>query len=173
MEEIEIPTEGLSDEINDKAGEATERKEMKWVLFVAISTALMAVFAAIGGLMAGHYSEDAMRHQIKASDQWAFYQAKGIKADIRELQPQLFPGSLASDSLRAQQAEIMKKAKEEEEESEVAASKHELLAPAVTLLQISIAISAIAIITNKKFLWLSGIALAAAGLIFFVWALVS
>ncbi|HMG83171.1 MAG TPA: DUF4337 family protein, partial [Ferruginibacter sp.] len=62
-------------------------------------------------------------------------------------------------------------AKEEEEESEVAASKHELLAPAVTLLQISIAISAIAIITGKKFLWLAGIALAAGGLFFFVWAL--
>ncbi|HMG81771.1 MAG TPA: DUF4337 family protein, partial [Ferruginibacter sp.] len=111
MEEIEIPLESVNDEINDRAEEAAEKKEVKWILFVAISTALMAVFAAIGGLMAGHYSEDAMRHQIKASDQWAFYQAKGIKADIRELQPQLFKGNASSDSLRSQQAVIMKKAK--------------------------------------------------------------
>src|ERR1700679_2325718 len=107
MEEIEIPTEGLTEQINDKAEEAAERKEMKWILFVAISTAIMAVFAAIGGLMAGHYSEEAMIHQIKASDQWSFYQAKGIKADIRSLQPQLFTGNKSVDSLKAQQDVIM------------------------------------------------------------------
>ncbi len=172
MEEIEVPTEGLTEQINDKAAESAEKKEMKWILFVAISTAIMAVFAAIGGLMAGHYSEEAMIHQIKASDQWAFYQAKGIKADIRKIQPQLFTGSASADSLKAQQADILEKAKHEEEESQVAADKHELLAPAVTLLQIAIAISAIAIVTNKKFLWIAGIILALTGLVFFILTLI-
>jgi Domain of unknown function (DUF4337) len=171
MEEIEVPTEGLHEQINEKAGEAFEKKEMKWVLFVAISTALMAVFAAIGGLTAGHYSDEAMIKQIKASDQWAFFQAKGIKADIRALQPAAFPNSTPTDSLKKEQAVIMEKAKSYEEESQEDLDKHEILARSVTLLQISIAISAIAIITNKKFLWLAGIALAAAGLFFFAHAL--
>jgi hypothetical protein len=171
MEEIEVPTEGLHEQINEKAEEAFEKKEMKWILFVAISTALMAVFAAIGGLMAGHYSDDAMIQQIKASDQWAFYQAKGIKADIRSIKPEAFPMSTPTDSLKKEQAVIMEKAKADEEESEADLEKHSILARSVTLLQISIAISAIAIITQKKFLWIAGIILAAGGLFSFFHAL--
>ncbi len=80
MEEIEIPTEHLHEQINEHAGE-----EKRWTLYLAISTAFMAVFAAIAGLIAGHYSNEALIEQIKASDQWAYYQAKGIKAEIAEL----------------------------------------------------------------------------------------
>ena len=43
MEEIEIPTEHLHETINESAREEKE----KWVLFVALSTAFIAVLAAI------------------------------------------------------------------------------------------------------------------------------
>ena len=48
-EEIEIPTEHLSEEIQERA----EEKKDKWTLYVALSTALMAVLAAVAGLLAG------------------------------------------------------------------------------------------------------------------------
>src|SRR5580704_3488163 len=78
MEEIEIPTEHLNEEINENA---EERKE-KWALYVALSTAFMAVLAAIAGLLSGHHVNEAMIEQIKSSDQWAFYQSKSIKSEI-------------------------------------------------------------------------------------------
>src|ERR1700678_1316904 len=94
MEEIEVPTEHLHEAINEKAEEAKEKKEEKgWSMMVAISTAIMAVFAAIAGLMAGDHANEAMFLQIKASvqtikasDQWAYYQAKGIKGEIKSFQ---------------------------------------------------------------------------------------
>ena len=52
---------------------------------IAISTALMAVFAAMASLLAGHHADEAVIEQIRASDQWAFYQAKGIKDEILSL----------------------------------------------------------------------------------------
>src|ERR1700733_12505758 len=80
MEEIEVPTEHLQEHITESAKESTE----KWSMYAAVSTAFMAVFAALGSLMAGHHSNEALIQQIKASDQWSYYQAKGIKYEITE-----------------------------------------------------------------------------------------
>ena len=52
---------------------------------IAISTALMAVFAAMASLLAGRHADEAVIEQIKASDKWAFFQAKGIKDEIISL----------------------------------------------------------------------------------------
>lgn len=84
MEDVEIPTEHLHEKIQEKSEEM--HNACGWFRFVAISTALMAVFAAISGLIAGHYSNEALIDQIQTSDQWSFYQAKGIKAEIKTLE---------------------------------------------------------------------------------------
>src|ERR1700710_2984306 len=98
MEDIEVPTEHLHEEINEHAKEGK-----RWSLYLAISTAFMAVFAAIAGLMAGHYSNEALIEQIKASDQWAYYQAKGIKAEIAAFNP-------AKDTMRIEKYKTEQKA---------------------------------------------------------------
>jgi len=80
MEEIEIPTEHLHEQLNESAHENAER----WILMVALTAALLAVLAAITALLAGHYANEAMIEQIQASDQWSYYQAKGIKSAVLE-----------------------------------------------------------------------------------------
>ena len=76
MEEQETPLEDVHEGIHHHAEHAKE----SWVLGVALSTALIAAIAAIASLLAGDYVNEAMLEQIKASDHWAHYQAKGIKA---------------------------------------------------------------------------------------------
>src|ERR1700755_1477254 len=78
MEEIEVPTEHLHEEIQERA----EEKKEKWTLYVALSTAFMAVLAAVAGLLAGHHANEALIERVKASDQWNYYQAKNLKAEI-------------------------------------------------------------------------------------------
>ena len=85
MEDIEIPTEHLHEAIKEKVEEHSGGEGNKSILYIAISTALMAVFAAIAGLLAGHHSNEALIEQVKASDQWAWYQAKTIKVAIMGL----------------------------------------------------------------------------------------
>jgi alpha-galactosidase/6-phospho-beta-glucosidase family protein len=169
MEEIEVPTEHLHETILEKAEEALkETKGVSWSMYVAISTALMAVFAAISGLMAGHHSNEALIDQIKASDQWAYYQAKGIKAEIKSLQVNAAiasPGDVAK--YKKEQEEIRKQAEEAETSSKQHLEKHVNLAKAVTLFQIAIAISAISMLTRKKFLWVVSLAITLVGLFFF------
>ena len=167
MEEIEVPTEHLHETIQERVEEAVEKNEKKYGMLIAISTALMAVLAAMSSLLAGHHSDEAVIEQIRASDQWAFYQAKGIKNEILSL-------SAAADKenrsakYRSEEAEIKNRAMEFEAASHMHLEHHEILARAVTLFQISIAISAIAILTKKRFLWFVGLGISCFGLFFFV-----
>ena len=165
MEDIEVPTEHLHETIQEKAAEL---KEKGWFRFVAISTALMAVFAAISGLMAGHYSNEALIEQIQASDQWSFYQAKGIKAEIKTIQT----ANINADTslvarYKVEQVEIKHKAEELANNSKLFLKKHVSLAQAVTFFQIAIAISAISMLTKKKSLWIASLLISVAGLVLF------
>ena len=165
MEEMEVPTEHLSDEINEKAEEA--RQQRKWSFYVAISTALMAVFAAVTSLMAGHHSNEALIEQIKASDQWNYYQAKGIKAEILGLSA-TSPDTMKIKKYNTDQQSIKEIAEDHEKKSEEHLQKHVILARSVTLFQIAIAISAISVLTGKRPLWYFSIVLALVGAGFFV-----
>jgi len=175
MEEIEIPTEHLTETIQEKVEEEMkkeEKNETSWSMYVAISTAFMAVFAAISGLMAGHHSNEALIEQIKASDQWAYYQAKGIKGEIKALEVSLSKAVPADvDKYKKEQEEIKKLAEEAQAASKHELGEHIILSRAVTLFQISIAISAIAILTKRKQLWWLSMIIASGGLVFFLWGL--
>ena len=64
---------------------ADEKKE-KWLNWLALTTLIFSAAATLGSSKAGGYSSKSMGEQIKASDQWAFYQAKSIKQHTFELQ---------------------------------------------------------------------------------------
>jgi Domain of unknown function (DUF4337) len=178
MEEIEIPTEHLHEEIQEKA---EERKE-KWILFVALSTAFMAVLAAVAGLLAGHHANEALIERVKASDQWSFYQSKNLKEEIAvnsdKLLHALSTRPVTEDNAQniaryeKEKAEIKEKAEEAEKSSEWHLSRHVPLATAVTAFQIAIAISAIAILTKKRRLWYGGLLLTLGGIVFLLMGII-
>lgn len=171
MEEIEVPTEHLHETIEERVEEAIHKEEKKGSMYIAISTALMAVLAALASLLAGHHSDEALIEQIKASDQWALYQAKGIKAEIMSLVPASAKTDSAVAHYKGDQVESQKSAREAEDASHKHLASHAVLARAVTMFQISIAISAIAILTRRKPLWWVSIAVSGVGLVFFVMGL--
>jgi len=171
MSELEVPTEHLHEAIHEKAHESHDR----WSMKIALSTALIAVFAAITGLLAEHQANEALISQIKASDQWAYYQAKGIKGEIYNaageiLSAQNVPLSEEKqkkiDKYKKEQIEIKAKAEELQNESSIRLVKHSKLSLGITLFQIAIAISAIAILTRKRFLWHIGLVFSLVGLVF-------
>src|ERR1700735_553807 len=81
MAEIEDYSESIHDQSNEHAHHILEEGKEKWVLYVALTTAIIAVLAAITGLIANDHADEAMLAQIKSSDQWAFYEAKSIKSE--------------------------------------------------------------------------------------------
>ena len=170
-EEIEVPIEKLHESIQEEAEKARE----KWVFMVALSTAILAVFAAVCSLMAGHHSNEALIERVQASDQWAYYQAKGIKAAVLESKIEtlqaLSKQTSAKDeekvkSYKKEQREIEEQAKEKERSSSSHLAAHNILAKAVTVFQIAIAVSAISVLTRRKWLWYGSGVLGLMGLIF-------
>ena len=180
-EEIEVPVEHLHEAIHEAAhGHGAPAHGTSFNMLVALSSALLAVVAAVSALMAGHFANEAMIEQIHASDHWAFFQAKSIKSSILQSKIELLTGlgkpSGASDEQKiadyaTEQKDISKKAKDLEKESEHHMQQHQVLARTVTLLQIAIALSAIAVLTKKKPLWYMSLVGGAAGIYFLVQAL--
>lgn len=171
-----MPTEHLQEAIHEKAEEKKEERE-KWALGVALSTAVMAVLAAIAGLLSGHHVNEAMIEQIKSSDQWAFYQSKSIKSEVasqsdkilRSISSKPFEeNSIEIARYEKEKADIQKIAEEDAKNSEEHLSRHITLSKAVTIFQIAIAISAIAILTRKKLLWYLAILLTLCGSVFLI-----
>src|SRR4051812_30071489 len=120
MEEIEVPVEHIQEEIHHHA----EHARGTWIAKAALSSAFLAVFAAIASLTAGHHVNEGMMDQIRASDHWGFYQAKSIKASILSARMELLsalqkPTNVADqdklDQYKKEQEEISEKAKEHEQ----------------------------------------------------------
>jgi len=177
-EEIEIDTDSL----REKIAEQQEKHGGSFLRGISLTTALLAALAAIASLKAGAtvnealvLKTDATRIQAQASDQWAYYQAKGIKGAVAqsaintwEAAGKSAPPRLSAETGRysAQQDSISRKAVELEHqrdeksrEAEVLLSQHQIYAPAVALLQIAIALGAIAALTGSRFVWFGSMGL--------------
>jgi hypothetical protein len=175
MEEAEVPLEGLHEHVHHSAEHSTE----SWISGVALSTAILAVLAAIAGLLSGKHANEAMMTQIEAADQWSYYQAKGIKASVLEAKMTL-SGATPNEQDRAkaeryqeEQTEIQNEAKKKQEEAKAHFHQHEILARGVTMFQIAIAIAAISALTKKKRFWFVSMLFGAVGCVFLVLGLIA
>ena len=168
MEEAEVPLEHLHEEVHHTAEHSGE----KWISWVALSTAILAVLAAIAGLLSGKHANEAMMSQIEASDQWSYYQEKSIKAAVLDAKIALSATPSAQDREKtARYQEEESEIKSEAEHKEAAAKsnfhKHEVLARGVTMFQIAIAIAAISALTKKRRFWIVSLICGIAGCVFF------
>jgi hypothetical protein len=193
MPEEALETQELKDKLEEarEAGEGSEEHgggSTPWTMWLSLSTAVIAVLAAIASLEAGANAndaivrkDDAILHQAKADDAWAHYQAAGIKAVIYATQAE---GASRPDLAAKWQAESdrergSQKALKEEAEGEQARveemderSSHKLhvhhqFAKGVTVFQVSIALAAIAALTRRKTMWWISLAAGVAGAGFF------
>jgi hypothetical protein len=167
-EEIEVPTEQLHEHMN----EAAEEHHGSWIARVAVSSAILAVLAAITALLASHHSDEAILEQMKATDQWSYYQAKSIKLSVlqndldqRKDDGKPIPADRAKKvgQYEGDMKEIQDKGDELEQSSASHMQHHVWLARGVTAFQIAIAMGAISVLAKRQKLWLVSLALGALG----------
>jgi Domain of unknown function (DUF4337) len=169
MEEAEVPLEHLHEHMHESAEHSSET----WISWVALSTAVLAVLAAIAGLLSGKHANEAMMSQIQVSDQWSYYQAKSIKAAVLDAKMSLANAADEKDRAKAakyeeEQAEIKSEAEHKEIEAKTNFHKHEVLARGVTMFQIAIAIAAISALTKKPRFWIVSLLFGLVGCVFLV-----
>jgi len=165
-----------------------EEKKEPWLNLLALTTVILAVCATLATFKGGGYSTKTVLSQAQASDEWAHYQAKGIKGNLYEVEvlrlkreielaPKasraLLEKSLADVEKKVakyegEKAEIDKKARGFEA-AKADAQKHG--APfglAVIFLQIAILLSSIAALMKKQPVYWAGLAVGVVGLVYFV-----
>jgi hypothetical protein len=138
---------------------------------VALSTAILAVLAAIAGLLSGKHANEAMMNQIEASDQWSYYQAKSIKAAVLDAKIALSAMPSEKDRERTtkyqeEEAQIKSEAEHKESEAKTNFHRHEVYARGVTMFQIAIAIAAISALTRKPRFWIVSLLFGGVGCVF-------
>jgi len=169
MEGPEVPLEQSQEDMLHHAHAAQE----KWIMGVALTAALLAVLAAITALMAEHHANEAMLDQIRSTDQWNYYQAKGIKASVLNTKAELLDvlgkpenkkdkGKL--EAYGKEQEAIMEAANEMQQASAAHLRHHTILSRSVTFFQVGIAVGAIAVLTKRKQFWLVSVAFGVVGL---------
>jgi hypothetical protein len=171
MEEAEVPLEHLHEQTHHAAKHSGER----WISWVALSTAILAVLAAIASLLSGEHANEAVINQIEASNQWSYYQAKSIKAAVLDAKTAFTGTPDESDqSKRARYEKEQEEIKSEAQRKGAAAKssfhKHEVFARGVTMFQIAIAIAAISALTRKRSFWFVSLVFGAFGCVFLVLA---
>jgi hypothetical protein len=139
---------------------------------LAVLTAVLSTIGAIFGYMGGHsqnaallYKNEAAIQKTSASNQWNYYQAKSNKQNLAELSIVLTTGEAQEkykqaverykkekEDIKADADKLEAAAKEADHESEAEMHVHERWALATTLLQVSIALAAITLLTRKRWL---------------------
>jgi len=163
MEDPEVPTEHLHEEMEHSAAHG----RAPWMMGVALSSALLAGFAAVCSLLAGHHANEAMVDQIQSSDRWAYYQAKGIKAAVLGSKMELLEAEGRTVSEKDQD-DIAAEANEKQHSAEAHLRRHVIFARAVTLFQIAIAVGAISALTSRRPFWFVSLAFGAGGILFLI-----
>ncbi|MEY2952963.1 MAG: hypothetical protein RLZZ401_1050 [Pseudomonadota bacterium] len=163
----------------------TDSKGASMIGQIAVITAIIAtvgaIFSYMGGATqanAGLYKNDAAIKKTEASNQWNYFQSKSTKQSLAELARDLAP----EDKKASYQGKVERYEKEKNEiktaaeklETEATAwdrqsdeqmHQHHRWAQATTVLQVSIALAAIALLTKKKWLEWGMFGLAGVGVV--------
>lgn len=163
----------------DRQAQKDKEKREAWTKYVSLSMIFLAVLAAIATQRGAGYSSATMKQlneatfqQAEASDQWAYYQAKGIKKSIQEQERDRLnlpgnsdPKALATvtgkidryDKEQKDIAAMAKKFEAKRDEARVAATHAADCARemglATTVFQIAIALGGITLVMKKRWLW--------------------
>ena len=160
----------VQEELHEHAEHAKHPFEKKVAATMAAVAAALAIVAVLGHLAA----TEELLNQQKASDQWAFYQAKNIRRYESEIARDLMTAMKSekadayaknADRYAEETKEIQKEAKGLEDESRLAGRKALRFHFGEIFLEIAIVLASLAILTKREAIWLAAVCGALAGIL--------
>ena len=139
---------------------------------IAVATAILATVGALMSYQGAATQAEAMMQKneaaikkTEASNQWNYYQAKGQKQNLSAMGAALSEGGKAEkfkkeadrygkekESIKVEAEKFEAKSAAADRQSEISMHHHHRWAQATTLIQVAIALSAIALLTRRKWL---------------------
>ena len=170
----------MADEIQELHEQAEEGARDRSLAPVTVTMAILAVLVAAVSLLGHRAHTEELLHQTKATDQWAYYQAKDIRRHTYELfldetsifalqnsdQIEKLKEKYAKEAerYRDEQKEIETEAQKLEDEVRVERRRADRFDLGEVMLEAALVICSIALLTRKRIFWGLGSVLGLAGL---------
>jgi Domain of unknown function (DUF4337) len=166
----------------DKAKEAAEEgRERKHLAPVSLTMAILAVMVATVSLLGHRAHTEEILLQTRATDQWAYYQAKNIRRNNLEALDDVLTALENTkeeraqevqkhfheeiDKYRDQQKDIQNEARGLEAEVGHASRRADRFDLGEVFLEIALVVTSITLLTDKRTYWYFGFVLATVGVI--------
>jgi len=170
----------MPDELSELQENAEHARENAELVPISVTMAILAVCVAVVSLLGHRSHTEELLMQNRATDQWAYYQAKNIRLHNYDMGLDMIPlvdfkdkeqAGKVQEKYKAQvdrytkeQADIEEKAKDFEAESAKAQGKADRFDLGEVFLEIALVISSLALLSKKRVFWYLGLASGFAGL---------
>jgi hypothetical protein len=171
----------MSEELNELKEHAEHAKEDPSLAPISVTMAMLAVLVAVVTLLGHRAHTEEVVLQAKASDQWAYYQAKNIRrhedeifSDLASVETTTDAAALAklrekysSEAARYKddQKEIEDKAREMEAEVGTERNRADRYDLAEVFLEVGLVITSITLLSGRRFFWMLGMLLGVIGIV--------
>jgi hypothetical protein len=170
-----------SEELQELREHAEHAKNDPTLAPVSLTMAILAVLVAVVSLLGHRAHTEEVLLQAKASDQWAFYQAKNIRRHNDELFADLTAVTTSANAealakVRQKYAQEADRYKDEQSEIEVEARKLEQEVATErrradrydlgeVFLEIALVVTSITLLSGRRIFWQMGLLMGAIGLV--------
>ena len=170
----------VGEEMNELKERAEAAAERKGLAPVSLTMAVVAVLVATISLLGHRAHTEEILLQNKATDQWAYYQAKNLRRNNLEALHDVL-GALEGKNEKAEQVQkrfegyiekyrddqkdIQKEAHDLEEELHHETQHANRFDLGEVFLEIALVVTSITLLTGRRIYWMLGIAFAAAGIV--------
>ena len=138
----------MAEELNELKEQAEHAKENPELAPVSVTMAILAVVVAVVSLLGHRAHTEEVVLQAKASDQWAYYQAK----NIRQHTDQLFTDLTETEARKLESEVAMERGR---------ADRFDV---AEVFLEVGLVVTSITLLTGRRLYWGTGVALAIVGI---------
>jgi hypothetical protein len=170
----------MSDEAQELRESAEKAREDRSLAAVSLTMAVLAVLVAVVTLLGHRAHTEEVVLEAKASDQWAYYQAKNIREHEDELLVDLSTSVASKDSgamdkfrdkyvqdadrYKHDKADIQQEARKLDAEVAMERNRADRYDLAEVFLEISLVITSITLLSVRRIFWHLGIVLAVIGI---------
>lgn len=171
----------MSEELNELKEHAEHAKHDPTLAPVSVTMAILAVLVAVVSLLGHRAHTEEVVLQSKASDQWAFYQAKNIRRHVDELFVDLTAVQATSDAAalvklrekysaeatryKGDQDGLQDEARKLEDEVVTEMKRADRFDLAEVFLEIGLVITSITLLSGRRLFWMLGIVLGVVGIV--------
>jgi hypothetical protein len=171
----------MSEELNELHEHAEHARHNPSLAPISLTMAILAVLLAVVSLLGHRSHTEEILLQSKASDQWAYYQAKNIRrhtdeifSDLTAITTSNDPGALdrlrdkykiEADRYKDEQTDIQAEARHLEDEVMIERRRADRFDLGEVFLEIALVITSITLLSGRRMFWYLGLVLGVVGIV--------